>query len=139
MLDQNLLKLLGPFPNKVSLDAEILESSDRGGYTRHKVSYSVEAGDRVTAFVLVPKRIKGGNAAIYCHHQHAGNFTLVARAGRYDVVLLDIKMPKRDGMEVLEILSAEMPMLRPRLRIAMPANRKPKVVRVKPAQSITTI
>ncbi len=33
------------------------------------------------------------------------------RDGRYDVVLLDIKMPKRDGMEVLEILSAEMPEL----------------------------
>ena len=31
------------------------------------------------------------------------------RSGPYDAVLLDIKMPKRDGMEVLEILSAEMP------------------------------
>ena len=29
--------------------------------------------------------------------------------GRYDVVLLDIKMPKRDGMEVLEILAESMP------------------------------
>ena len=33
------------------------------------------------------------------------------REGRYDVVLLDIKMPRRDGMEVLEILSEEMPEL----------------------------
>ena len=33
------------------------------------------------------------------------------REGRYDVVLLDIKMPKRDGMEVLQILSDEMPEL----------------------------
>ena len=31
------------------------------------------------------------------------------RDGRYDVVLLDIKMPRRDGMEVLAILSEEMP------------------------------
>ena len=31
--------------------------------------------------------------------------------GRYDVVLLDIKMPKRDGMEVLEILADSMPEL----------------------------
>ena len=31
------------------------------------------------------------------------------RSGPYDAVLLDIKMPKRDGMEVLEILSDEMP------------------------------
>jgi len=33
------------------------------------------------------------------------------REGRYDVVLLDIKMPRRDGMEVLETLSEEMPEL----------------------------
>ncbi len=33
------------------------------------------------------------------------------RAGRYDVALLDIKMPRRDGMEVLEILAEEMPEL----------------------------
>ncbi|MFQ5570428.1 MAG: sigma-54-dependent transcriptional regulator [Rhodothermales bacterium] len=33
------------------------------------------------------------------------------REGRYDVALLDIKMPKRDGMEVLEILAKERPEL----------------------------
>lgn len=31
------------------------------------------------------------------------------RQGRYDVVLLDIKMPKRDGIEVLTILGEEIP------------------------------
>ena len=34
-----------------------------------------------------------------------------ARAGRYNLLLLDVKMPKRDGMEVLEILGEEMPEL----------------------------
>ncbi|MGI9176216.1 MAG: response regulator, partial [Rhodothermales bacterium] len=34
-----------------------------------------------------------------------------ARAGRYSLLLLDVKMPKRDGMEVLEILGEEMPEL----------------------------
>jgi len=31
------------------------------------------------------------------------------RASQYDVVMLDVKMPKRDGMEVLEISRGEMP------------------------------
>ena len=33
------------------------------------------------------------------------------RENRYDVVLLDIKMPKRDGMEVLELIGQEQPEL----------------------------
>jgi two-component system, NtrC family, nitrogen regulation response regulator NtrX len=31
------------------------------------------------------------------------------RSNQFDLVLLDIKMPKRDGLEVLETMSAEMP------------------------------
>lgn len=31
------------------------------------------------------------------------------RSTQYDLVLLDIKMPKRDGLEVLEVMSLEMP------------------------------
>lgn len=31
------------------------------------------------------------------------------RSTRFDLVLLDIKMPKRDGLEVLEVMSQEMP------------------------------
>ncbi len=31
------------------------------------------------------------------------------RAAQYDLVMLDVKMPKRDGMEVLEVVGKEMP------------------------------
>ena len=33
------------------------------------------------------------------------------RENRFDLVLLDIKMPKRDGMEVLRILTKDFPQL----------------------------
>ncbi|MES3630130.1 MAG: sigma-54 dependent transcriptional regulator [Longimonas sp.] len=35
----------------------------------------------------------------------------MARSDTYDLVLLDVKMPKRDGMDVLEVLSDEFPEL----------------------------
>lgn len=35
----------------------------------------------------------------------------VARGSRFDLVLLDVKMPKRDGMDVLRVLSKDFPQL----------------------------
>jgi hypothetical protein len=77
-----ILKLLGDFPEKTELNSEILEEVDCGKYIRQKVAYDVEAGDRVTAYVCIPKNISGPMRAVYCHHQHHGQFDL----GKSEVV-----------------------------------------------------
>lgn len=75
-------RLIGPAPAKVALDCVSLEREECGSFTREKIEYSVERGDRVRAYVLVPKAAAGPLPAIYCHHQHAGNFAL----GKSEVV-----------------------------------------------------
>lgn len=79
-----LRKLLGPFPEKVDLQAETIEQEDCGSYTRYKVAYNVEADDRISAYVCVPKNLEKPTPAIFCHHQHARNFEL----GKSEVVSL---------------------------------------------------
>lgn len=78
----DILKLLGPSPQKVELEAKVIEQEDCGSFIREKVEYSVEDGDRVCAYICIPKDIKGTTLAIFCHHQHAGEFQL----GKSEVV-----------------------------------------------------
>lgn len=77
-----IYKLLGPFPNRTELDPKILEEIDCGTYIRQKVSYNVEAGERVSAYICIPQDIKGSTAAVFCYHQHHGQFEL----GKSEVV-----------------------------------------------------
>lgn len=51
-----LQKLLGPFPEKVDLQSEIIEQEDCGSYTRYKVAYNVEADERSMS-MYVPQKI----------------------------------------------------------------------------------
>lgn len=82
MKKENLLDLLGPLPAKCALNAIILESIDCVSYIREKVEYSVEKDDRVRAYILIPKNRRGKTPAIFCHHQHSGNFAI----GKSEVV-----------------------------------------------------
>ncbi|MBU2665514.1 prolyl oligopeptidase family serine peptidase [Actinoplanes bogorensis] len=81
-MDAGWKQLLGPWPSRVELDAETVESVDCGSYTREKVVYSVGAAERVPAYVCVPKSLTGPAPAVFCHHQHAGQFGL----GKSEVV-----------------------------------------------------
>ncbi|NYF58102.1 dienelactone hydrolase family protein [Micromonospora purpureochromogenes] len=81
-LDPLLDAALGPRPARVPLDVERLESVDCGSYVREKVSYAVTADQRVSAYVCVPKGADGPLPAVFCHHQHAGQFHL----GKSEVV-----------------------------------------------------
>ena len=70
-----LLQLLGAVPASVPpLAPERVERVDLGDVVREKVTYAVEPGECVPAFVLLPKSGPPRHPAILCHHQHGGEF-----------------------------------------------------------------
>ena len=70
-----LLQLLGAMPPAAPpLAPERVERVDLGDVVREKVTYAVEPGERVPAFILLPKSRPSRRPAILCHHQHGGEF-----------------------------------------------------------------
>lgn len=74
--------LLGPWPDRPVLDAEVLSIEDCGSYRRETVQYSGADEERITAFVNVPNDRSAPMPAVFCHHQHASQFDL----GKSEVV-----------------------------------------------------
>jgi dienelactone hydrolase len=69
-----LLELLGRTPAEPPpLAPEQIERVDLGDVIREKVTYAVEPGERVPAYVFLPKQA-GRHPAVLCHHQHGGEF-----------------------------------------------------------------
>ena len=95
---KDLLQLIGPLPIKVNLNAKTVELVDCGSYIREKVEYSTENNDRIPAYILIPKNLKSSMPAIYCHHQHAGNFKL----GKSEVVGLAGNSNQALAVELVE-------------------------------------
>jgi dienelactone hydrolase len=73
-----ILDRLGRFPEHVPLNATFAPTRDQGDHTRTLVSYAVEAGQRVDAWLLRPlgERQPGGWPAVLALHQHAGQYEL---------------------------------------------------------------
>src|SRR4051812_20975950 len=73
-----ILQRLGRFPTRVPLSATFGPAHDMGDYTRTLVSYDVETGERVDAWLLRPhgQPAAGGWPALLALHQHAGEFYL---------------------------------------------------------------
>ncbi|CAA9261559.1 MAG: hypothetical protein AVDCRST_MAG77-2702 [uncultured Chloroflexi bacterium] len=73
-----MVRLLGRWPESAPLDALVEERVDLGDVVRERVSYQVEPGDRVPAYLLLPRDLLPGErrAAVFAHHQHAGQFHL---------------------------------------------------------------
>jgi hypothetical protein len=68
-----VLKLLGRFPtNTVPLDPRVVTETDCGAYLRRKISIQVQADDRMPAWLLVPKALKGRAPAIICFYGTTG-------------------------------------------------------------------
>jgi dienelactone hydrolase len=73
-----MVELLGRWPEQAPLEAWVEERVDLGDVVRERVSYQVEAGERVPAYLFVPSGLREGDrwAGIFAHHQHAGQFHL---------------------------------------------------------------
>ena len=70
-----LLQLFGAVPKTAPpLAAARVEHTDLGDVIREKITYAVEADERVPAFVFIPKAGPARHPAILCHHQHGGEF-----------------------------------------------------------------
>lgn len=67
-----LLELLGDFPEKVPLNAEVEYSVDQGSYIRRRVVFDVDKYMSLPAVVLIPKSRKSGEKlpAVVCSHGH---------------------------------------------------------------------
>lgn len=63
---------MGPLPGhewRVPLDVRITESQDAGKYIRHRLTYAPDPGDRVPAYLLIPKQLDAAAPAMLCLHQ----------------------------------------------------------------------
>ncbi|MFZ4100275.1 MAG: dienelactone hydrolase family protein [Chlamydiia bacterium] len=70
----DIVKLLGAFPVRVDLEARVVEQVDCGSFIREKVAYNVEAGERISAYICIPKHLQTPAPAVFCHHQHNCEF-----------------------------------------------------------------
>ncbi len=82
--DRLLQCLGGPWPEPGELRPKLESSEQLDGYTRQLVSYEVEPGERITAFVLVPDGVSATRPApaVCVWHQHAGAYN----NGKYEPV-----------------------------------------------------
>jgi dienelactone hydrolase len=69
----NMQLVMGEFPEKEKppLDMILLEEVDFPKFTRGKITFVSEVGDRVPAYLLKPSRLEGRTAGILCLHPTA--------------------------------------------------------------------
>ena len=67
-------RLLGWMPEKCDLNPRLVERVQKDGYVREKVIYTVEEGEDVPAYLLIPDGVEKPAPAILCIHQHAAMF-----------------------------------------------------------------
>lgn len=67
----NMQVVMGPMPDagrKVPLDVKIDEETKTDRYIRRKLTFAVEKGDRVPAYLFIPTGVKGKAPAVLCLH-----------------------------------------------------------------------
>jgi dienelactone hydrolase len=68
----NIQLVMGPLPDaarKLPLDVQVTEEVELPRFVRKKLSYAAEKGDRVPAYLLIPRERKGKLPAVLCLHQ----------------------------------------------------------------------
>ena len=69
---RDMQEVMGPVPTKwagLSLEMQIVETTDLAKYTRKKITFRVEPEDRLTAWLLIPKNLTTHAPAVLCLHQ----------------------------------------------------------------------
>jgi dienelactone hydrolase len=64
--------VMGSMPDpsrRVPLDIQVIEETPTDKYVRRKITFASEPGDRVPAYLLVPKSLSGPAPAMLCLHQ----------------------------------------------------------------------
>ncbi len=72
---QGMSLAMGELPTpdrRVPLDIQIISTEAADGYLRQKISFAVEPGDRVPAWLLIPAEQKIKGPAMLCLHQTTG-------------------------------------------------------------------
>lgn len=67
-----MMRVMGPLPPpefKVPRDVQVLEEVRTERFLRRKITFAVEKGDRVPAYLFVPLGVAGKRPAILCLHQ----------------------------------------------------------------------
>jgi len=77
-LRQALLNRLGHFPQRVPLRPTVGSRTDESTYTRTLITYDVEAGERVSAWLLMPQGTPPPDdwPAVLSIHQHDNRYDL---------------------------------------------------------------
>jgi len=67
----NMQLVMGELPDesrRVALDVEVLEEAELAGVVRRKITFAVEPGDRLGAYLCIPTDLKGKAPAMLCLH-----------------------------------------------------------------------
>lgn len=68
----NMQRVMGPLPDqsrKVPLDLQVLQEETLPRVIRKKITFAVEKDDRLPAYLLIPRDLKGKAPAMLCLHQ----------------------------------------------------------------------
>jgi dienelactone hydrolase len=73
---RQLTRLLGGFPARTPLNAEVVKREEQPDRIVEWVRYEAEPGEVVPAVLLLPRHRTPPLPAVLCHHQHAGQYEL---------------------------------------------------------------